>query len=66
MVVVVAAEAIVVVATGALRVWDCRYDLGTAAFAVGIPGWMRKTSETWRKGAVVAAVVVAGCCRLSR
>lgn len=63
----VAAEAIVVVAvvaSGAIRVSDCHYGLGTVAFAAGILGWKRKTSATLAKGAAVAAVVVAGHCRL--
>lgn len=64
----VVAEAVVaaVVAIGALRVSDCHCGLGTAAFAVEIPGWKQKTSATLAKGAVVAAVAVAGYCRLSR
>lgn len=63
-----AAEAIVaaVAAIGALQVLDYHCDPETVAFAAGIPGWRRMTSGTFVKDAAVAAVVVAGNCRLSR
>lgn len=62
----VVAEAFVAAAVAAHRVSDCHCGLGIVAIAAGTPGWKRKTSATLAMGAAVAAVVVAGYCRLSR
>lgn len=62
---VVVAFAAAAVVTGVPPVLDYHCVLGTAAFAVGILSWKRKTSATLEKGAAVVAVVAAGYCHLS-